>query len=1013
MRLPRPFIRLPFAFEVGRLRNEIAQFTPEEWRPHPQNHPGNWALPLIAVDGDMANEGVAGPMRPTPFLGRCPYVRQVMAALSVPLGRSRLMKLDARAEATAHVDINYYWMQRVRVHVPIETFPEVRFLCGDAVAQMAAGECWIFDTWRKHNVLNPTSRERIHLVVDTVGSESFWALANGQPQSPRTVAYAAASEPDLALEQVNIPTVMSPWELEAAWDFWIADAYASSADSVIVDEIVAAAAPFFPRWRSLWARFGDGATGWPQYAAAIEEFEQRILPLADPVELPNGVNLGNIVKRSLVPAMHTPTSRKGASRHAGHIPDLGQIGAPDAKTRPAASPRFDRPLIILAAPRSGSSLLFETLQQSPDLHSVGRESHRQFESQPALRPESQGRGSNRLIAADATADIASRLKSLFIEELRDRDGKPLAPTATAFRLLEKTPKNALRVAFLDAVFPDALYVYLYRDPEENLSSLIEGWQSGRFVMYPNLPGWSGLPWSYLLVPGWRELSGASLASIVATQWRTTQEILLDDLELLPPERVFALTYRNFVAEPERHAREICAFAGVRWDRALPAALPLSAHTVTPPAPDKWRRHEAELAPQLATLGTIADRARSFVAARRALHRGGPAASGPSDSPQAPPAREKPMSEPEAKVPEASEAPLASVHTTNVPQILRELNTSLLVTTYQASKLILARDDAGMLNTHFVNFRKPMGLAADRTRFFIGTDTGIREFRNVPAASARLDPPNRHDAVFVLRNQHVTGNIDIHEMAIVGGECWYVNTLFSCLCTQDVDHSFVPRWRPRFITGLAPEDRCHLNGLAVVGDKPRFLTALGETDTPRGWRANKKDGGILLDYDSGETVARGLSMPHSPRWHRDRLWILESGRGSLGAVDLDTGKVETVARLPGFTRGLDFLGPLAFVGLSQLRETNAFTDIPITEENADRMSGVWIVNVQSGKTIGFLKFSNVVHEIFAVQTLPGMRYPAIIDDDDELIRSTYVLPDAALKEVRFSEAAVDTAEADAD
>ena len=825
MRLTQPFIRLPFAFDIERLRTEIAQFAPNEWRPHPQNHPGNWALPLVAVDGDVTNEGVAGPMRPTPYLARCPYIRQVMGALGVPLGRSRLMKLDARAEATAHVDINYYWMQRVRVHVPVETFPEVRFLCGDATTQMAAGECWIFDTWRKHNVLNPTPRERIHLVVDTVGSEAFWVLANGEARPPRRVPYAADSEPDLAFEQVNIPVVMSPWELEAAWDAWIADAYEGSAHAGTADALVAAAAPIFLRWRALWARYGDSAPGWPQFAAATEEFERRTYPLAATVELPNGVSLGNIIKRSLVPAMHTPMQRKGFARSAAHIPDLGQVSAAPAKPQIQPLPRFDRPLIVLAAPRSGSSLLFETLLQSPDLYSVGRESHRQFESLPALRPEARGYDSNRLLAADATPEIAAKLKRLFLDELRDRDGKALPADAKSFRLLEKTPKNALRVPFLNAVFPDALYVYLYRDPEENLSSLIEGWQSGRFVMYPNLPGWSGLPWSYLLVPGWRELAGASIASIVAKQWRTTQKTLLDDLEALPPERVFALGYRDFIAEPERHVREICAFAGVRWDKKLPSTLPLSAHTVTPPAPGKWKRHEGELAPQLATLGEIAERARGFVSGCRTRNIGARAAEPPSASSDVLPAKEQPVPEPAANSADAAPAPLASVHTTNLPQILRELNTSLLVTTYQAGKLILVRDDGGTLNTHFVNLRKPMGLAVDRARFFIGTETGIREYRNVPAASARLEPPNRHDAVYVLRNQHVTGNIDIHEMAIADSECWYVNTLFSCLCTHDDDYSFVPQWRPRFVTGLgargslSPERPGHGCRRAQIPDRP--------------------------------------------------------------------------------------------------------------------------------------------------------------------------------------------------
>jgi len=357
---------------------------------------------------------------------------------------------------------------------------------------------------------------------------------------------------------------------------------------------------------------------------------------------------------------------------------------------------------------------------------------------------------------------------------------------------------------------------------------------------------------------------------------------------------------------------------------------------------------------------------------------------------------------DADPPKAPEVAFASVFTSNLPPILRELHSSLLVTTYQTGKLILARPDGASLNTHFVDFKKPMGLAADADRLFVGTESGIREYRNVPNVAARLTPPGRNDAVYALRNHHVTGDIDIHEMALgERNELWYVNTRFSCLCTLDQDHSFVPRWRPRFISGLSPEDRCHLNGLAMANGKPRWLSALGATDTAQGWRDNKKDGGVLLDYATRDVIVRGLSMPHSPRWYRDRLWVLESGRGSLATVDLATGKTETVARVPGFTRGLSFAGPLAFIGLSQLRETNAFTDIPITEENADRMSGVWIVNIETGQTVAFLKFSGAVQEIFAVHLLEGWQFPEILDDDSEFLRTTYVLPDDALKEVRFA------------
>ncbi len=140
MRLPQPFIRLALTVDVDRLRSEIAQFGPGDWRDHPQGHPGNSALPLVARHGQAHDDGVAGPMAPTPHLARCPYVRQVLAALNAPLGRSRLMRLDAGAEATSHVDANYYWSQRVRVHIPIETTPGVRFLCGDAETHMAPGE---------------------------------------------------------------------------------------------------------------------------------------------------------------------------------------------------------------------------------------------------------------------------------------------------------------------------------------------------------------------------------------------------------------------------------------------------------------------------------------------------------------------------------------------------------------------------------------------------------------------------------------------------------------------------------------------------------------------------------------------------------------------------------------------------------------------------------------------------------------------------------------------------------
>jgi uncharacterized protein (TIGR03032 family) len=346
------------------------------------------------------------------------------------------------------------------------------------------------------------------------------------------------------------------------------------------------------------------------------------------------------------------------------------------------------------------------------------------------------------------------------------------------------------------------------------------------------------------------------------------------------------------------------------------------------------------------------------------------------------------------------SPLRSVHTTNFPAILDQLQSSLFVTTYQAGKLVVVRSDAGVINTHFRAFNKPMGMAIAPGRLAIGTAVDVWEYRNVPAVAAKLDPPGKHDACYLPRSAHVTGDIQIHEMAYVGNDVLFVNTRFSCLAIHDPDHSFAPVWRPKFISQLTPDDRCHLNGLCVVDGKPRWVTALGETDTAGGWRVNKKSGGILIDIDSNEIVARELSIPHSPRWHAGRLWLLESGTGSLGTVNLNTGKYEPIVRLDGFTRGLEMVGNLAFIGLSQVRETAVFSGIQITErlQEAERTCGVWVVDIQRGQVVAFLKFEEAVQEIFAVVLLQGIRFPDLINDNPELVGSSFVLPDEALRDV---------------
>src|SRR5947207_2226502 len=278
-------------------------------------------------------------------------------------------------------------------------------------------------------------------------------------------------------------------------------------------------------------------------------------------------------------------------------------------------------------------------------------------------------------------------------------------------------------------------------------------------------------------------------------------------------------------------------------------------------------------------------------------------------------------------------------------LLKQLGISLLVTTYQANKLLVLRERQGGLSILVRSFERPMGLTVDAARIALGTRDSIWHFRNASDIASQIEPAGTHDACFIPRASHVTGDIGIHEIAWGGAmadELWLVNTRFSCLCTLHPEYSFVPRWRPPFVSALAAEDRCHLNGLAVVGGRPKYATALGETDAAGGWRADRPRGGCLIDVPAGEVLLRGLCMPHSPRWHDGRLWVLESGTGRLVLADPAGGRGEAVAELPGFARGLALAGPYALVGLPKTRPTSAMGGVPPAGRRDEPKCGVGVV-----------------------------------------------------------------------
>ncbi len=666
MKLPKPFFRLPVRFDAERLRVEVDALPASAWSRHPKEHAGNTAARLITAGGGD-NDAVSGEMKPTVILDACPYVRQVLASFETVWSRSRFMRIEGGASVPQHSDINYHWFHRVRLHVPVITRPEVRFHCGGESVHMAAGEAWVFDNWREHRVENPAPVARVHLVADTAGTSAFWRLvarAHSQdfdrpdPQA-KLFDFDPAAAPRLLTERINVMPVMPPAEVEQLAVDLLADLVPADArpeSDAAVGQFVAIMADFCRDWRSLWSLFGFTREGRPQYEKLLAATRRQIAGLPPVRVASTGYNAQAVLNSRLLGHALTEGGRRReaaefnavasesaaaaasaapAELSAGEEPtqsslptlELPQVelptvevprietvtmevpAPPPAPPEPHKPPVLERPIVILSAPRAGSSLLFETLAQAAGVYTIGGESHQLIESIAALRP---GRGvvnSNRLTRRDATTAIVAELRQRFTGRIHDRYQQPPASGASV-RLLEKTPKNALRVPFLLEVFPDAQFIFLQRDARANLSSMMQAWRAKGWITYRQLPGWPG-PWSLLLPPGYERLQGKPLEEVVAFQWRVANETILDDLADLPRERWTTVLYEAFIADPRTEIGKLLDFAGIAMDPRLEdylsRPLPLSKHTQTQPDPDKWKQNEREIARVLPQLAAVAGR----------------------------------------------------------------------------------------------------------------------------------------------------------------------------------------------------------------------------------------------------------------------------------------------------------------------------------------------------------------------------------------------------------------------
>lgn len=320
--------------------------------------------------------------------------------------------------------------------------------------------------------------------------------------------------------------------------------------------------------------------------------------------------------------------------------------------------------------------------------------------------------------------------------------------------------------------------------------------------------------------------------------------------------------------------------------------------------------------------------------------------------------------------------------------LAEQKLSLALTTYQIGKLFfLGLKPNGELSAFERTFNRCMGLCATGNGLWMSSLYQVWRFENLFTHGQTQDD---YDRLYLPQVGYTTGDLDIHDMAVdADGKLVFVNTLFGCLATLSDTHSFKPIWRPPFISKLAAEDRCHLNGLAMKDGRPAYVTAVSQSDVADGWRDHRSDGGIVIDVASNAIVAAGLSMPHSPRWHNGKLWLLNSGTGHFGYVDLASGRFEPVAFCPGYMRGLSFHGDFALVGLSRPRHNKTFSGLPLDDnlkaKQAEPRCGIQVIDLRTGDAVHWVRFEGVVEELYDVVALPGVRRPMALGFKTDEIR----------------------------
>ena len=320
--------------------------------------------------------------------------------------------------------------------------------------------------------------------------------------------------------------------------------------------------------------------------------------------------------------------------------------------------------------------------------------------------------------------------------------------------------------------------------------------------------------------------------------------------------------------------------------------------------------------------------------------------------------------------------------------LAQQGVSLAFTTYQTGKLFLiGLQSDGRLSVFERTFNRAMGLWGSSDSLYMSSLYQLWRFEN---ALDRSQVQNGYDRLYVPQIGYTTGDIDVHDIALdSNGRVVFVNTLFNCLATVSDRYSFIPLWKPPFISKLAAEDRCHLNGLAMEDGHPRYVTAVSQTDIVDGWRDRRKNGGCVIDVLSDEVILKGLSMPHSPRLYQSKLWLLNSGVGDFGYVDRERGIFEPITFCPGYMRGLAFINDFAVIGLSKPRHNKTFSGLSLDDnlraKDAEARCGLQVIDLRTGDIVHWLRIDGIVEELYDVVVLPGVQRPMALGFKTDEIR----------------------------